>query len=62
MPRVACAQDQKERSGVHRAVIGRLGDLMEVSHLPHAQLMHDLARLLVPPRISLLALIMGKKT
>ncbi len=58
-PPVACAapgvmqHDQIEHGGVGGAVIGRMGDQLEVRQFAGAQLVHDLARLRVAVVVAL---------
>jgi hypothetical protein len=46
-----------ERRRVNRAVIRRLGNFIDMSHLADPELVHDFARLLIAPFIDLAPLI-----
>src|SRR5919197_472703 len=59
---VPAEQDQKEERRINGAIIGSLWDLMQPSHLTDAELMQDLARLLVPPGINRASLIACQET
>ena len=49
--RVPPEQDEEQGCRVDRPEIGCLRNLVEIRHFADAQLVHDLARLLVAPRV-----------
>jgi hypothetical protein len=57
---VDAQQDQEQRRAVDAAVVRGLGDLVEVGQLVDAQLVEDLAGLLVAPVVDLAALVQGE--
>ena len=59
--RVARDQNQEKRRRVNRAVIGRLGNFIDMRHLAYPELMHDLARLLIAPFLDLAPLILRQQ-
>ena len=59
--RVLAEEDEEQRRGVHRSVVGRLGDPAQSRQLAHPELVQDLARLLIAPAVDVGALAAGKE-
>ncbi|MNY03941.1 hypothetical protein D3C86_1365880 [compost metagenome] len=54
-------EDQEERRGVDRAVVGVVGNLLEARQLSDPQLVEDLAGLFVAPIVHAPPLVLGKQ-
>src|SRR5512134_2703053 len=56
---MAADQDQKERGGVDRPIVRGMGDFLQPRQLSDARFVRNLSRLLIPPMIDTVALILG---